>query len=261
MAKQITAGQTTLTIPETGAGYGRDYQEWKHWGAEDFGRLCTRERADFAALMRKAGREFRPGAPVLEIGFGNGTFLEFGRERGWQMHGTEVNPGLLESARRKGFVVTHTESLRPFPSDSFELVAAFDVLEHISLQDLPGFLHEVRRVLREKGVFMARFPNGDSPFGLHVQNGDPTHKTAIGSIRARYLAGQAAMDVVFLGGEVQAIFAGAAHTPHRMFAVSVKKLMNAFVNVVFSPRDPIPFCWRNLQMILRKSGRASGVIS
>jgi SAM-dependent methyltransferase len=232
--------------------YGSAYLEWKHWSPESFGKLCVRENADFAALLRKARVDIPAGSRVLEIGFGNGTFLEFGRRRGWAMHGTEVNPGLLDCARQKEFETTETETLKPFASESFDLVAAFDVMEHIPLEELPGFLREVRRVLRPGGAYVARFPNGDSPFGRHIQNGDVTHRTAIGSIRARYLAMQAEMDVDFLGCEVQAVWAGWEHTPHRLFAVPVKKLMNAFLNLVFSPRDPLPFCSANLELVLRK---------
>jgi 2-polyprenyl-3-methyl-5-hydroxy-6-metoxy-1,4-benzoquinol methylase len=234
------------------AGYGAGYLEWKHWNPESFGRLSQRENADFAALLRKARVNVPAGSQVLEVGFGNGTFLEFGRRRHWRMQGTEVNPGLLECATECGFHVTGAETLEDFPNQAFHMVAAFDVMEHIPLQDLPGFLGEVRRALKPGGYFLARFPNGDSPFGRHIQNGDVTHKTAIGSIRARYLAMQADMTVVFLGSEVQAIWAGRTHTPHRLFAVPVKKLMNAFLNLVFSPRDPLPFCSANLQLVLRK---------
>ena len=214
------------------------------------GELRPALRAGECGLCRPAAVNLRPGATVLEIGVGNGAFLEFGRRRGWQMHGTEVNPGLLECARQNGFVVTEAETLDPFPSQSFAMVAAFDVMEHIPLEALPGFLSGVRRVLKPGGYFVARFPNGDSPFGRHIQNGDVTHKTTIGSIRARYLAMKACLEVVFLGCEVQAIWAGHAYTGHRLFAVPVKKLMNAFFNLAFSPRDPLPFCSPNLELVL-----------
>jgi SAM-dependent methyltransferase len=252
-ALALAQARTAEPAPPFGeSAYGSAYLEWKHWNPQSFGALSVRESADFAALLRKARVHIPAGSPVLEVGFGNGTFLEFGLRRGWAMHGTEVNPGLLECARQKGFEATETETPEPFPSQSFDMVAAFDVMEHIPLEELPGFLRQVRRVLRPGGVFVARFPNGDSPFGRHIQNGDVTHRTEIGSIRARYLATQAVMNVVFLGCEVQAIWAGRAHTPHRLFAVPVKKLMNAFLNLVFSPRDPLPFCSANLELVLRK---------
>jgi len=247
-----TGAGSSKSAPNGGPAYGDAYLEWKHWNPKNFGALTVREAADFSALLRKAQVRVAEGARVLEIGFGNGTFLEFGRRRGWKMHGTEVNPGLLECAVENGFHVTEAETLEAFHSQAFQMVAAFDVMEHIPLEALPGFLSEVRRVLKPAGYFVARFPNGDSPFGRHIQNGDVTHKTAIGSIRARYLAAQAAMELLFLDCEVQAIFAGRTHTPHRLFAVPVKKLMNAFLNLVFSPRDPLPFCSPNLHLVLRK---------
>lgn len=237
---------------EPAASYGHDYLEWKHWSPDSFGSLSTREACDFAANLSKAHTVLPAGSQALEIGFGNGAFLEFGRRRGWRMHGTEANPTLVDRARSKGFQAIHSESLAGFADSSFHLVAAFDVLEHIPLDQLPGFLAEVRRVLRPEGLFLARFPNGDSPFGLPIQNGDPTHRTAIGSIRARWLAAQASLEVVYLGHEVHALWAGVTHTPHRLFAVPVMALMNLFLNLVFSPRDPMPWCSANMVLIARK---------
>jgi SAM-dependent methyltransferase len=232
--------------------YGSAYLEWKEWNPESFGVLSASEEADFAALLRKVRLDIGEGSRVLEIGFANGAFLQFGRRRKWKMRGTEVTAGLLECAHQQGFQVTEADTLESFEDASFEMVAAFDVMEHIPLEALPDFLSEVRRVLKPGGVYIARFPNGDSPFGRHIQNGDVTHRTAIGSIRARYLAMQAGMEVEFLGCEVQAIWAGRTDTPHRFFAVPVKKLMNAFLNLVFSPRDPVPFCSPNLELVARK---------
>ncbi|HEY3707482.1 MAG TPA: class I SAM-dependent methyltransferase [Terracidiphilus sp.] len=241
------------------SGYGAEYAEWKHWTADSFGALSTREACDFNANLRKARTELPSGSVALDIGFGNGAFLEYGRRRGWQMHGTEANPALVDHARLKGFRAIQAEDLNAFPENTFDLVSAFDVLEHIPLESLPGFLLEVRRVLKPGGLFLARFPNGDSPIGRHLQNGDPTHRTAIGTHRAKWLAEVTRFQVVYVWHEVQALWAGPTHTPHRLFAVPTKKLMNAFLNLLFSPRDPLPFCSPNLVMILRKLGEPAAV--
>lgn len=237
------------------AGYDEQYLRWKGWDPDAFARLDPRQAADFRAMLRKAGANLPVASPVLEIGFGNGMFLEYGRRQQWTMQGTEANAGLVERARRDGFAATQSETLSGFAGEQFALVAAFDVMEHIPLAALPAFLCDVRRVLRPGGIFLARFPNGDSPFGRHIQNGDVTHQTCIGSIRGRYLATQTGFDINYLGMEPQALLAGRAHTPHRMLALPIKMLMNAFLNLIFSPRDPLPFCSPNLVMALRKPDR------
>jgi SAM-dependent methyltransferase len=255
MANVALKNDTFEPAPAHGApesGYGVEYAEWKHWTADSFGALSTREACDFAANLRKAHSSLPAGTVALDVGFGNGAFLEYGRRRGWQMHGTEANPALVDRARQRGFQAVHAETLTAFADTTFHFVSAFDVMEHFPLEALPGFLLEVRRVLKPGGVFLARFPNGDSPISRHLQNGDPTHKTAIGSHRAKWLAEATRFEVVYLWHQVQALWAGATHTPHRLFAVPTKKLMNAFLNLVFSPRDPLPFCSPNLVMILRK---------
>jgi SAM-dependent methyltransferase len=249
----IPMSNLAMRQEEPGAGaYDDGYVEWKQWEDGSFAVVSTREACDFAANVRKAGRPVPAGSRVLEIGFGNGVFLGFGRSRGWQMHGTELNPALVERARQNGFAATRTETLAPFRAGEFDMVAAFDVMEHIPLDALPHFLDGVQRVLRPGGLYIARFPNGDSPFGRHLQNGDITHRTAIGSIRARYLATQAGLETVYVGHEVRALWAGMAHTPHRLFAVPMLKLMNGFLNFLISPRDPLPFCSPNLVLIARK---------
>ena len=242
------------------AGYGNEYTEWKDWSAEAFGTLSTREEADISAQFNAAKTPFPPGTLALDIGFGNGRLLGYGAKRHWQMHGTELNEGLVERARKSGFDAVYSEDLSPFPDSSFNLVVAFDVMEHIPQDQILGFLAQVQRVLLDGGVFLARFPNGDSPFGLQIQNGDPTHLTFIGSMRAEYFANKAGMEIVYLGGEKVPLRAGFPHTAHRLLAIPIRGLMNTFLNLLFCPRDPKAFCSVNLVMILRahKSNATTG---
>lgn len=46
----------------------------------------------------------------------------------------------------------------PFPDDAFDQVYAGHVLEHLSYEDIPLMLHEVRRVLRWDGRFVVVGP-------------------------------------------------------------------------------------------------------
>jgi hypothetical protein len=130
---------------------------------------------------------------------------------------------------------------------------AFDVLEHIPQDLLSNLILDISRVLKSDGVFLARFPNGDSPFGLINQNGDATHVTTIGSNKIKYFAAQANMQVIFIGGEAQPIFGTSTKTLiHRAITLPIQMLLNLFVNLIFFPHGHVEFCSSNLTIILKR---------
>lgn len=229
--------------------YGESYLKWKAWGAE-FANLKKTEAAYFKAEIDRTDHKFPEKSKVLEIGFGNGKFLKYAREKGWDIFGTEVNEALVDAAQEAGFVANHTDNLSNFKDDTFDLIIAFDVLEHIPQDFLPIFITEIKRVLKDGGYFIARFPNGDSPLGLINQNGDVTHVTTIGSGKAHYFANKANMKVVFVGGEAQPLLGTSCfYFMHQIFTYPIKKTINLFVNLIFFPRQNVEFCSPNLTMI------------
>lgn len=235
--------------------YGQDYLAWKDWNAETFGMLQPQVKAGFKAEMRRAGLASGDRLDVLEIGFGNGAFLAYAKARGWNVTGLEVNEPLVETAKRNGFSA-FCGNLAGFADNSFDLVVAFDVLEHVPQAEMAGLLAEVERVLRGGGLFIARFPNGDSPFGLVHQNGDVTHVTAIGSVKAEYFALNAGAQIVHLGSEAMPILAGhPVHTVHRLVAMPIRHFLNFVFRLLYFPRSRVSFFSPNLTMILRFPAR------
>ncbi|HEY4128230.1 MAG TPA: class I SAM-dependent methyltransferase [Gammaproteobacteria bacterium] len=170
-----------------------NYTDWKHW--HDFGAL-TPSQAAYLARELSMLAPLR-GKRILEVGFGNGSFLGFARREGVQVHGTEVIPELVQAAREAGFEVSAGDAAFRAKQNaaSFDAVIAFDVLEHMDKSELPAFFSAVHGVLKPDGVFLARFPNGDSPFGRRYQHGDLTHKTVIGSGMVRHLAAVSGFEV------------------------------------------------------------------
>jgi SAM-dependent methyltransferase len=236
----------------SGQSYGDNYLKWKSWGGQAFGQLTKSEGSYFSAELRRSGSVPPGGASVLEIGFGNGSFLAYAKRNNWNISGTEVNSALVEVAIRHGFNAIYAEDLRAFPDNTFDLVVAFDVLEHLSQENIAAYMAEVQRILNDKGVFVARFPNGDSPFGLRAQNGDITHVTAIGSGKVRYFAAAANMELEFIGGVAQPIVGTTAlGTLHAILAVPIKAVLNALINAIFFPRENVAFCSSNLTAICR----------
>jgi SAM-dependent methyltransferase len=255
--------EPTLTAAE---GFGTDYAEWKHWDTDAFGQVPRYQRHYFPAELKRCGARPGPGARVLDIGFGHGTFLACGRSQGWHMHGTEANPQLVQAARAQGFDAVQALHLQDFPDGHFDLVSAFDVLEHVPQEQLLELLSEVRRVLKPGAAFVARFPNADSPFGLALQHGDVTHVTAIGRGKVMYLAQRAGARVHRLGGEVQPLWVGWSLTSaQHLFAAPVKWLAQALVRAVWLPHSRIDFWAANTVVEMRwpaprGDGRTGGQI-
>jgi 2-polyprenyl-3-methyl-5-hydroxy-6-metoxy-1,4-benzoquinol methylase len=167
--------------------YG-DYVAFKGWEGDG----AARSSGDFAALLRLSGKH--PPYRLLDIGFGRGDLLDWAKIQGIQTHGLEIIPELVERARARGHDVRRGD-LSAFPADLFDVVIATDVLEHLSVEQLQQMLREVRRVLKDDGAFIARFPNGQSPFSGAYQHGDLTHVLHLTPNALRQLAGAAGLSV------------------------------------------------------------------
>lgn len=115
----------------------------------------------------------RPACRVLEIGCGAGKFLsslalDLPRHR---YTGVDPNPAALEYARRNApdveFHAGSAEAL-PFPPQSFDVVLALDVLEHV--QEPGRVLAEIERVLAPSGSLHAFIPcEAQSVHGLALR--------------------------------------------------------------------------------------------
>ncbi len=121
------------------------------------------------------------GRHVLEIGFGNGEFLRYAQERGAAVTGLEINPELVARQTAMGYDVRLSRFYddHSVPERSFDLAPAFDVLEHLSPDEIRAFLRRAGCVLRPREFLALRFPNGQRPFALYPHAGDLTHRTLL----------------------------------------------------------------------------------
>lgn len=112
-------------------------------------------RAVIWALLRRAGAGEH--LRVLDAGCGTGrNLVEFGALGTAQ--GVDASPDALEFCRRRGLqdVTAGQIEALPFAEDSFDLILATDVLEH--LQDDCSALRELRRVAAPGGRLLATVP-------------------------------------------------------------------------------------------------------
>jgi len=176
---------------------GDAYIEWKDWDDATFGQFTKLDRVYYAAETSITAQS---PLRLLEIGFGNGSFLGWIKSLGGEIFGVETSARL--NARARDFFRSdcffedlHDPRLNRFEGHLTHVVA-FDVIEHISAEHLPSLLERIRDLLSDEGRLILRFPNGDSPFGRMIQHGDPTHVTTMGRHKLAYLARNAGLSVV-----------------------------------------------------------------
>ncbi len=232
---------------DTGDRYS-SYLEWKMWDEGQFGLSGAEEQAYFRKLVDLAAP--LAGKDVCEVGFGNGALLSWLGATGHRVFGVELQKELVERANSRG--MTAVADIASFPSDMrFDLILLIDVVEHIQQHAIPGFLTSMKVRLKPGGRIIARFPNGDSPFGLKNQNGDVTHVTTIGSKKLGYFARRAGLAVVYLGAEPLAVGGGSV-TKQIKKALSIplrwllRKLLTTFLTL---PMDKVFFS-QNLVAVL-----------
>jgi SAM-dependent methyltransferase len=124
-------------------------------GPEVLRRLFARARA------RRAVRYFPSCGKVLDVGCGQGTFLQLMQEKGWKGHGTELSPRSAFRALQAGLSVSVGEIRESqFPPDFFDLITFWQVLEH--LRDPSAVLRRIRPLLKRGGIVAVSTPNVES---------------------------------------------------------------------------------------------------
>lgn len=177
------------------------YEITQGWPAESFSKFSFDQANYFNAEVLPLIPTQNTSTKVLDIGFGNGSFLGWAKSLGYECTGLEVNERLVRRAHGAGFAaVSDFTELQAFKHDGYQVVTAFDVLEHIRREDMINFLCGVRSICASDAVVILRFPNGDNPFSLWMQNGDVTHQTWIGRGMLRQVAQLAGFDVASLHG-------------------------------------------------------------
>ncbi|MCC5790905.1 MAG: class I SAM-dependent methyltransferase [Opitutales bacterium] len=155
------------------------YSKWKGWDTSELS-MSNRERvnASYSAIIEKA--KVPANSKILELGFGNGYFLEWAKGQGYQASGLEIIYELVAKAAANGHEVYSDRLLEThrFQPNSFDAIVAFDVFEHMCIDELRGSLKKIDDLLVAGGCAIVRVPNAGSPFGQLLQNGDMTHLTA-----------------------------------------------------------------------------------
>lgn len=177
----------------------QNYQKRKHW----YGHNTFQEQAEIFDI--ETGRaNIKKEDFLLEIGFGEGLFLDWARESGFTITGVEINPDFYTLAKERGHTVYLGDAKRVLHGSDkkYNGIFLFDVLEHLTIKEISSLFDLFQTILGENGKILVRVPNGGSPFGRYLQYSDATHLTVLTPSKIQ--------DMALLSGlEVKGIYNGA----------------------------------------------------
>lgn len=118
---------------------------------------------------------------VLEIGCGWGFCLGGLNRMGVSgSEGIDIDPMACRIAVGRGLNATlvDVDEISSFMGSreaTYDVVLAFDVLEHVPLQVRDGMLNDVFKVLKPGGIFICQVPNANSVIASYMRYVDYTH--------------------------------------------------------------------------------------
>ena len=212
-----------------------NYINWKKWDSNLFGKTSKLEEAYFGNIIKLLGLKSSPN--VLEVGFGNGSFLGYLTKKNFNCEGLELNQNLVDLAIKNNYTAYQS----------------FDVIEHIPEENIEDFLKHLSTHLDDSGSIFLRFPNGASPLGLANQHGDVTHCNIITISKLNYWCYNSNLCVAFSrGDELPFIFKhNLIKMPSRLFRIILYKIAERFVRIISNQSKGV--LSSNLQAILKKN--------
>lgn len=101
---------------------------------------------------------------LLDIGCGDGSFMNYMKLLGWDLFATEINEGIIrnlsEDLKSRIVLVSGALDEANFRDDSFDVVALWNVFEHVA--DINNLLDTIKKILKKKGLLVLQVPNIES---------------------------------------------------------------------------------------------------
>ncbi len=142
-------------------------------------------RAIVLGLIEDALHQSSTERRILDIGCGTGANLDHLRRFG-RVEGIDLSMTALDYCRQKRGhrrVICASATGLPFATESFDLITALDVIEHLD-DDFAG-LGEIRRVLRESAPAVIFVPAFESLWGPNDDQSGHRRRYRLGELRRR----------------------------------------------------------------------------
>jgi len=95
----------------------------------------------------------------LDVGCGQGYLVRECLKEGIDCYGIDISEYAVKNAVVKDKVVYGSITDIPFEDNSFDVISAFDVIEHIHPKDTEKAFSEIYRVLKKDGFLILTMPN------------------------------------------------------------------------------------------------------
>jgi len=125
-------------------------------------RIIAERQQQYIHIVQRAYENCR--APLLDIGAGRGEFLSLCRDAGIEACGIDMNSAMVEHCKGIGLSVVHGEGLsylRTLPDESLSAVTGFQVIEHLSSNQLLELIRTSFDKLKQGGVVVFETINPD----------------------------------------------------------------------------------------------------
>lgn len=146
--------------------------------------------SDYLQYLEGFGKE----SCCLDIGCGRGEWLELLKDRNVGAKGIDLNATMAGECQAKGLDVEAIDLvsyLGKSAENSFDLISAFHVVEHLEFEVLICLFDEALRVLKPGGRIIFETPNPSNlQVGSHNFYLDPTHRNPLPSEMLRFVAQQ-----------------------------------------------------------------------
>ena len=225
------------------------YIDWKNWDGASFAKTSKLEEAYFNNIFKLL--KLKKSSKILEIGFGNGSFLGYAVSQKFNYDGVESNQNLVDLAIDNNFSA-YTSLDKIDTETKYDLIILFDVIEHINADAVEEFFKEMNVHLEKTGSIFLRFPNGSSPLGLGNQHGDVTHCNIVTLPKLNYWCYNSDLKVIFYRGDIRPfIFRhNILKMPSRLIRLFFHVLTEKFIRAISSQSKGI--LSSNLEVVIKK---------
>ncbi len=98
---------------------------------------------------------------LLDIGCATGFFMELAKTNGFDVSGIEISDFAAKKGREKGLNIVTGDIFTPeFPSEHFDVITMFDVIEHVP--NPKETILEAKRILKKDGILVINTPDAES---------------------------------------------------------------------------------------------------